>query len=850
MKKLLTTTLSMLLALFLFLPLQAQDDTPTEKSDSTKTEEKAKKKNGKTYTDIITDEAESNEGLFTVHKVKGKYYFEVPNEVIGKDILLISRISGHVKGLNFGGAGMKAGGEKIVRFQKHDDKLLLRYFSYDVVADDDDPVKKSVENNTFEPIIEAFKIETENEDSTAVVIDVTSFFTSDIAVIGPQLNEAQRRRFSIKGLDKNRSLINHMKAYPRNVEVRHIMTYRSDNPPSNRQTETLSLEMNQSFILLPDDPWKMRYADERVGYFSTSKTNYSWDEHKAETRRLIDRWRLDPKDPDAYFRGELVEPKKPIVYYIDPGTPMKWRKYLKQGIEDWQPAFEAAGFKNAIIAKDPPSPEEDPEWSPEDVRYSVVRYITTDIQNAQGPHVSDPRTGEILESDILWYHNVMNLLRNWFFVQTAAVNPNAQKPKFSDELMGELIRFVAAHEVGHTLGFPHNMGASVAYPVDSLRKAGFVQRMGVAPSIMDYARFNYVAQPEDEGAGLFPKVGPYDKWATEWGYRLIQGADTPEEEVATLNKWIEEKADNPIYRFGQSSFTDPSSQTEDVGGDPVEASDLGIKNLKRIKDELINWGTVEGEDYEDLSELFQNIAGQFRRYMGHVANNVGGKYEYDKKAGQDGPVYYFVSKDNQRRAVNFLNRQIFNTPVWMVDKDIYGKTGIDPANVIRGLQSYTLNTLFRSDRMQRMTEDEALNGDDAYTMADLFDDTRSAVFAELASGVEIDRFRRAMQRLYIDKMGELIMSDTNDELDVKALARGTLDELKDDIEKAAKKADDMTEIHLDDLLARIEMIEDIEIAKVSGNNGGPRAINNVSAEDYYNEFNCWENDLSWIFEQH
>jgi hypothetical protein len=442
-----------------------------------------------------------------------------------------------------------------------------------------------------------------NEDSTGVVIDATSMFTTDVALISPVRSQAARRRFGIRSLDKSRSMINHMKAFPQNVEVRHILTYNGNQLPDNQSTQSLSLEMNQSFILLPEDPWKMRYYDSRVGYFGRTKTNYSWDEHKAESREIIDRWRLDPKDPEAYFRGEIVEPKKPIVYYIDPGTPMKWRKYIKQGIEDWQPAFEAAGFKNAIIAKDPPSPEEDPDWSPEDVRYSVVRYITTDIQNAQGPHVSDPRTGEILESDILWYHNVMNLLRNWFFIQTAAVNEDAQKVKFDDELMGELIRFVAAHEVGHTLGFPHNMGSSVAYPVDSLRKPGFVQRMGVAPSIMDYARFNYVAQPEDKGAGLFPKVGPYDKWVTEWGYRLIQGADTPDEEKETLNEWIIAKADNPIYRYGQQQrgVVDPTAQTEDVGSNAVEASDLGIENLKRIKSKLTEWGTEDGEDYSDLN---------------------------------------------------------------------------------------------------------------------------------------------------------------------------------------------------------------------------------------------------------
>ncbi len=843
MKKILTTTFSLLFALLLSLPAVAQDRPQRpggSEGDDTKTE--TKKKKGKTFKDVITDEAISDEGLFTVHKVGAKYYFEIPDEVLNKDILLVSRISGFVKNFSFGGAGQRTG-EQVVRLQKHDDQILLRAVSFEQIADEGDPVKLSVERNNFEPVIEAFKVETMNEDSTGVVIEVTSMFTSDIAMIDPFRSSAQRRRFGIRSLDKGRSMINYMKAFPQNVEVRHILTYQGTELPDNQSTETLSIEMNQSFILLPEDPWKIRYYDSRVQYFGRNVTNYSWDEQKAESRRIIDRWRLDPKDPDAYFRGELVEPKKQIVYYIDPGTPMKWRKYIKQGIEDWQPAFEAAGFKNAIIAKDPPSPEEDPDWSPEDVRYSVVRYITTDIQNAQGPHVSDPRTGEILESDILWYHNVMNLLRNWFFIQTAAVNPDAQKVKFDDELMGELIRFVAAHEVGHTLGFPHNMGASPAYPVDSLRKPGFVQRMGVAPSIMDYARFNYVAQPEDKGAGLYPKVGPYDKWAAEWGYRLIQGADTPDEEKATLNKWILAKADNPIFRFGESSRTDPSSQTEDVGSDAVAASDLGIENLKRIKAKLMDWGTVSGEDYSDLSELYQNVAGQFRRYMGHVTNNIGGKYEYDKTAEQDGDVYSFVPKMKQRSAVNFLNRQLFSTPTWMVDQEIYGRTGINPAGVIQGLQSGTLRSLFATSRMQRMAEDEAVNGSNAYTMADLFDDTRSRIFVELQSGADVDQFRRTLHRLYIDQMGSIIMS-TDNTTDAKALARGVLIRLQDDLTKAAKRADGMNEHHYNDLLARIEMIQEGKVPTANGG-GRPQALD---SEEEYNEFNCWENDLSWIWE--
>ena len=777
------------------------------------------------YEKVVTKEMKTDEGLFKVHSLDDTFLFEVPDSLLNREMLMVTRIAKTANGIGFGGGKANT---QVLRWERKKKKILLRIVSHSVVADTILPVHEAVVNSNFEPVLFSFPIKAFNKDTTAVVIDATSLFSTDVKPLGfPQF---YRKRYGVTRIDKSRSYIDRVSSYPQNIETRHVKTYFASKSPSNGSVGSISIEMSNSMILLPKVPMKRRYFDERVGWFARGQVDYGLDAQRSKTVTYLDRWRLEVKEEDlAKFKaGELVEPKKQIVYYVDRATPEVWRKYIKQGIEDWQVAFEAAGFKNAIIAKDPPSKEEDPEWSPEDVRYSVVRYLASPIPNANGPHVSDPRSGEILESDINWYHNVMSLLRNWYFVQTAAINPEAQTIEFKDEVMGRLVRFVSSHEVGHTLGLPHNMGSSSAYPVDSLRSASFTKKFGTAPSIMDYARFNYIAQPEDKGVALMPDIGPYDKHAIEWGYRPILDK-TAVDEKTTLNKWILDRADNLMYRFGHQQaggVVDPSSQTEDLGDDAIKAGSYGIKNLQRILPNIEKWTTKDGENYDEMATMYGQVLSQFNRYMGHVTANIGGVYEYYKTSDQEGAIYTHVAKSHQKNALNFINKELFSTPTWMIDKNIYAKTQFSGAiEKIGSVQTRTLYNILDSGRMARMIENQTMNGSKAYSLVAMFSDLRKGVWSELYTGKTIDTYRRNLQRAHINRLDYLLNTAKNQrganrgyfkqstvnigQSDIKAMVRGELNRIKREIRAAVSKASNTTSrYHLQDVIARINMALD------------------------------------------
>lgn len=781
----------------------------------------------KPYGKVITKEAITDSGLFQVHKIKNNFYYEIPFEKLEKDMLWVTRIAQIPNGL--GGGYMNAGSktnEQVVHWQRFQDKILLKIKSYSNVADDSKAISNSVRVNNYEPTLYAFDIEAFSKDSTAVVIDVTKLFSTDVKAISP-LSSRLRKEYKVKKLDANRSFVNSLKSFPENIEVKQDFTYDAAEPPTERSAESISLQVNQSMILLPEEAMQPRLYDPRVGFFTVKQFDYGSEELKADEKTYIRRWRLEPSDPEAYKRGELVEPVKPIVYYLDPGTPESLKEYIKQGIEDWQKPFETAGFKNAIIAKDAPTPEEDPEFSPEDIRYSVVRYVASTTRNAVGPSVSDPRSGEIIESDIIWYHNHLRSYRNRYLLETGAANPSARTLDTPEEEIGEMMRMVIAHEVGHALGFPHNMAASYAYDVESYRDGAFTQENGIAASLMDYARYNYIAQPGDTNIRFIRQMGPYDHYATNWGYRWLPEASSPVMEKATLNKWIQEKAGDARFKFGrQSSSFDPQSQTESIGDDPVKASTYGIKNLRYVAKNLPSWTSDKTNDYGDLEELYGELVGVYSRFVGHVVTNIGGVFEDIKKPSQAGVVYTHLDKASQKESMSWLQNNLFETPTWLIDPAIL--QNIDHAGYaekVRRTQSRYLNRILSFDRIGRLIDAETTQAD-YYSALSMLSDLRNGIWAETSRGTSVDIYRRNLQRSYLDRMEFLMTSDGPrarpgrsgfegtlyydvSVSDVRPLVRGELGKLRNKLRSARNSnVDTITKYHYEDAIARIEQLLD------------------------------------------
>jgi ribosomal protein S18 acetylase RimI-like enzyme len=793
----------------------------------------------KPYKSVITDKAVTRKGLFKTHKVDDKYYFEIGDTILNRDILVVSRIAR--AGAEVRAADGYAGdqiGSTVIRFEKGpNNRIFMRKVSYRVYSPDStQSMYQSVQRSNIQAIAAAFNIAAFSPDSKGSVVDMTDYINGDNEVFffsSPQ----GKQRIRLGNLIPDRSYIENVRSFSNNVEISTVKTYgllaaasaigRGASPApaaAGAANGSATVELNTSLVILPKVPMKGRYFDPRVGYFTSNYTDFDLNPQGVKDVQMIARWRLEPKAEDMarYKRGELVEPKKQIVYYIDPTTPKKWVPYLIAGVNDWQKAFEKAGFKNAIVAKMAPTAKQDSTWSLDDASHSVIVYKPSETENASGPHISDPRSGEILETHINWYHNVMKLVHDWYFIQTAAVDPRARKMTFDDKLMGDLIRFVSSHEVGHTLGLRHNYGSSSSVPVEKLRDKAWVEANGHTPSIMDYARFNYVAQPEDNitAKGLYPRIGDYDKWAIEWGYRYLgnKGADAEKEE---LNKMTIESAKNRRLWFGtEVNPDDPHSQNEDLSDNAMVASTYGIKNLQRIIVKLPEWTKEQAEGYDNLEGMYNQLTTQFGRYMGHVAKNIGGVYENPKTVEQAGPVYEYTPAATQREAMTFLDKQLFTTPTWLLNQQILNNTGASAMQVIYTRQDAVLNRIVTPRTFNKLVAFEAAQGSQAYKVTDFMADMQNIIFREVKSNQTIDVYRRNLQKLYVDKLINIVkpapaaattqvafgrggaVQRELEQTDAVSVAKAQLRSINSLI-KSANISDSMSSYHLQDLSERI-----------------------------------------------
>lgn len=775
----------------------------------------------KPYSEVITSKAITENGLFKIHRVADRYFFEIPDSLLERDILIVSRISKaatDTRSLDRFGMGYAGDhiGENVVRFNKGPlNKIFIKTIYYGERSADssENGMYKAVTNSNFQPIVAAFDIKAIASSNSGVVIDVTDYLSGDNNLFS--FSQFSKSPLALGAYQADKSYINNIRAFPGNVEINSVKTYIKTH--GNFYS---TFELNSSIILLPKEPMKVRGHDKRVGYFPQPFLDFDANPQGVLENNVIVRWRLEPKKEDVqrYLRGELVEPVKPIVFYIDPTTPKKWIPFLIEGVNDWQKAFEKAGFKNAIYAREAPTKEEDPSWSLEDARFSAIVYKPSVIENASGPNVHDPRSGEIIESHLNWYHNVMQLLHNWYFIQASPVDVRARKMQYSDALMGRLIRYVCSHEIGHALGLKHNFGASYAVPVDSLRNKQWLEKNGLCPSIMDYARFNYVAQPEDNISekGIIPSVGDYDEWAIEWGYKWLPEFSNAKEEKEFLSKWIVErlKKNKRLWYGMQEAAIDPRCQSEDLGNDAMKAGSYGIKNLKWIESHLMEWTVEPGKDYEDFKNMHTEVLSQYKRYISHVVRYIGGRLYTPLTAEQQGNVWEFFDRNRQKSAMKFLDEQLFTTPMWLVDEKYYNFRGGGGHFEILRFQQEVLDVLINTSTFGALNRFEANQPKSAYTFDEMLGDLKKYIWKEVDSRKSIDIYRRDLQKAYTSQLIVLLnlpfsakMDDYNPfvNTDLQSVVTGHMRKLVREIKLALPSyTDEKSRDHLTDVVSRLE----------------------------------------------
>lgn len=742
----------------------AQKKGKKDKTEKTVETEKDAAATTKNYEELLK-KGTYKKGVFNTIQVKTDLYFEIPDSLFQRDFLIVNKLSQVPMEINEAGANKGMNYEnKLIRFYKDSiaQKVWVKTRNPRASSPATDAITQSVQNNFSESILEVFDIETQNADSTSVVIKVNKVFDGN----QKSFNDVLANLSLPTTIKSNLSFIENVKAFPENLVVKSQLTTTVNEGGTDMP---ITLGVTSNVVLLKEVPMRPRFADQRVGYFTEKHWYFNDKQHAMKEREFITKWNLEPKEEDItrYLNGELVEPKKPIVYYIDPATPPQWRQAIIDGVYDWQIAFEKAGFKNAVTAKLPTA--EDTDFDVDDVRYSVITYVASPKSNAMGPSVIDPRSGEIIESDIIWWHNVMTSLHSWMRIQTGSIDPRARGNQFSDEHMANAIRFVSSHEVGHTFGLKHNMGASYAYPVDSLRSREFTEKMGgTAPSIMDYARYNYVAQPEDGVTAITPQIGAYDTYAIEWGYRWYPNAT---EEEKALRILVEKHQDDPSYFYGEQqpylNVIDPRSQSEDLGDDAVLASEYGLKNLKRVVNQLLNWTYDEGENYYESGKMYIGAIGQWQLYNKHVLANIGGVYLNHAVHGNGKNAYEPVPYEMQHKAMNYLAQNVFEIPKWLFFNEILEKTyalkdsplgpyEYSPYTLARELQYTLIYELLMDERLLRLIESELIQSElkkgKTYTVNDLFTQTYNAIFGKTAQGVSLSILERMTQKNYVDAL--------------------------------------------------------------------------------------------------